>query len=280
MPSEIDRDSFVSALDQNREALPGLMGRAAWDDLPAAFRDGVEELRRSPDPEEQAALIFELQSELQAHPEAWRAVRDAAEVLGALREAIAAELGPHAEEFGVDPNQLDEYARSLIGTVASAEAEPSDEPADDTSRRIRVAQGGAGGATSFKLRNLVLNRAKLAELGVHSYLTGTHLPHPILFGLGLLLLIRHACEAATVHLSEQDASVFWGLIKARGADESATGADIVEQTNRERAKVDRGPLTETDVRRSLDALCKIRSVAEVEGQPDHWRIRESYKIKG
>jgi hypothetical protein len=142
------------------------------------------------------------------------------------------------------------------------------------------------------LKNLKIDLSKLLELGAHTAIITIHeISHlnPLLLAFGVILLGRLGWEATAIKISEQEASVFWGLLKAQ--DEQSNGqsvseAVVVAVTNRERGKDRNGvrlgaPLPQEAVRRSLESLEKIGSVVheDEEGQSTRWRIAERYQVK-
>ena len=99
---------------------------------------------------------------------------------------------------------------------------------------------------------------------------------------GVLLTIGSLTKvprAITSQLSEQETSVFWGLVLARDRDNSAEESLIAEYTNDERKKTGRLPLTNEGVRDALHRLEKLKSVELVEEKENTWRIVEKYEIK-
>jgi hypothetical protein len=70
-----------------------------------------------------------------------------------------------------------------------------------------------------------------------------------------------------VDLSEQKASVFWGIIQARGEDDSVKELLIGQQANKERNKVGLEPLTEKEIVKSLHVLKLLKCVEPVADQP-------------
>jgi hypothetical protein len=151
-------------------------------------------------------------------------------------------------------------------------------------RSVTIPQGGLGGAKSVKLRNLMVHTGKVAEFFAHSAIFAVHgsaHPSPLLTALGVVLLANCVREGMTVHIPEQDATVFWGLIEAQknpGNNKSAPESDILALTNQERGKVHLGILPPEAITRSLHHLAAIKCVKKVAGNPVRWCIVEKVKI--
>lgn len=103
----------------------------------------------------------------------------------------------------------------------------------------------------------------------------------LLAAAGVLLIIRGLLKATTEEISEQDASVFWGVIQAQrhNVARRVNTARVLEHTNQERAKVHLPSLTEQQVRHALYNLVELGSVEQVDKEHEIWCIIEKYKSK-
>src|SRR5690606_41300215 len=103
----------------------------------------------------------------------------------------------------------------------------------------------------------------------------------LLAAAGVLLIIRGLLKATTEEISEQDASVFWGVIQAQrhNVARRVTTARVLEHTNQERAKVQLPSLTEQQDRPALYNLVELGSVEQVDKEHEIWCIIEKYKSK-
>jgi hypothetical protein len=265
-----------AALESLQDELPGLMGKINWKNLPSSFQDAVNRLGRSRDLKEQEDAALGVRQVLAAYPSARIAVDDRATELGALRQSIL----PILRGSLGDENSADYYATSILHGVVSPA--PVEQPVEV--RGVTVAPHGLW-ATTVKLRNFLVHPGKVAEFIGHSALCTLHgLPHPnpVLIGLGLVLLANCAREAATIHIPEHDATVFWGLIQAQkksGNEASAPESEVLALTNAERNQAKLGTLQPEDITRALDRLADLKCVEKIAGNPTRWRIIEKYKIK-
>ncbi len=155
--------------------------------------------------------------------------------------------------------------------------------AEHTTRLIDMPPDGLGGGKSIKLRNLHLDVNQLSGLTLGAIAAAQNVvdkPHPLVIAAGVLLTIRSLIDAMTVKISERDATVFWGLIQARGRDDTARESDIREEANKARAEIGLDPLSENEVRNALRTLATLKSVEAVAKKRDTWRVIEKYKVKG
>ncbi|MBK8024767.1 MAG: hypothetical protein IPK19_25945 [Chloroflexi bacterium] len=156
------------------------------------------------------------------------------------------------------------------------------EPDDDVrTRGIALGEGGVGGAKSVKFRNMQLDLGDFAKISAGFITTGFDIidkPHPLLIAAGVLLTVYALHDTMKIELSEQEASVFWGMIQATGTMKGAglKLLTILETTNAERAKYHLDALTENQIQYSLDKLVRIHSV-EITGKT--YRIIERYTLK-
>lgn len=117
-------------------------------------------------------------------------------------------------------------------------------------------------------------------LAVFSDIINTNSNH-LLMAAGALLIIRSILKATTIEISEQDASVFWGVIQAQRhhVPSHITTTKVVEHTNSERAKAHLPPLSEQEVRYALYNLVKLKSVTQLSEKEEVWWVIEKYKSK-
>jgi hypothetical protein len=104
----------------------------------------------------------------------------------------------------------------------------------------------------------------------------------LVMAAGALMIISGVIKAVTQEIPAEDASVFWGVIQAQrnNVPTRVDTAQVVEQSNRERAAVHLPALTEDQVRRALHNLVKLGSVEQVDEQREIWRAIERYEVKG
>jgi hypothetical protein len=154
--------------------------------------------------------------------------------------------------------------------------------ADDRLRVLVMSPGGKGGARSIKLSNFEFNLGELAPVvsSILLALYGANDPqNPLLISGIILLAIGAVYKAASREISEQEATVFWGLISACSSGTRTKLKSVIKQTNTERAKAYLPALTKDQVLYSLDLLERMNTVAKVQSPKDIWEVSESYRLK-
>lgn len=179
---------------------------------------------------------------------------------------------------------LDDHLLAAMYTALRWEIDPATVPApneDVRTRAITMKDGGVAGGRSIKFRNLDLNLVKMMlnvgnlGLAVHS---ATEKPMPFVVAASILVMVGTLLNEMSVKIEQQEATVFWGMIRAAG---TMTGAGLHEETireatNAEREKYGLDALTEAQVRASLSKLVGLKSV---EQSGSTYRIIERYSVK-
>lgn len=183
-----------------------------------------------------------------------------------------------AGNLGFDPDTIDGLTAAAYARLDwEADPETVPEPEDTRVRHITIAEGGIDGGQSVKFRNMRLDLGDFTKIAAGFVTTGFDVidkPHPLLIAAGVLLTAAALHDTMTIELSEQEASVFWGMIQAGARD--LTEATILTTTNTEREKYGLDALNDAQVRHSLTKLEQIKSIQQVD---DHYRIIERYTIK-
>jgi hypothetical protein len=249
--------------------LPGLVG-PEWPQIEREVREKLARLRASADSRERMALSTDLVKLALGHEAAHQRLNAELE--------IQAQLGDYLEEQGIAGEAARASAVALSWSIDPADV-PSAE--DLATRKVTIRPGGIDGGKSVKLRNLRLDLGEFSELAAGAMVTGMDIidkPHALIIAAGVLLTVRALTKAMTVEIGEQEASVFWGFVQVREADNCASEAAILETTNAERAKYGMEPLTNVQFRNALRRLEQLKSIAPA-GDPGRWRIIERYKIE-
>lgn len=272
MSSIMTPDNILAALESLESQLPSLTGQEAWETIKDDFDTLKLSLRDSNDPEECDRLASELVDFLVPYKHARDRLKDEIQlqhIRGVLQDTMETDLPAFAAKIGVDNKIVKDSADVVLKSVV-VDAEESGV------RLIKIKEGGIEPGTSVKIRNFHLDLVSMTEL------IATYLENDDLVVAGVLLIISSLTKipkAITIQLSEQETSVFWGLVLARDADNSAEENLIEEYTNNERDKHGRLPLTNEGVKDALHRLEKIKSVERLEGKQDTWRIVEKYEIR-
>jgi hypothetical protein len=203
-------------------------------------------------------------------------VRYLADLLAREYRSATAEDVPAAAD-------LERSTAALLGAADTVQIEPGPPPDPDVRPRAVIVSSAKHGfhATSYKLSNLQINRVKILALAAESAYFGGHLAghaHPVLFGLGVLLLIRCAVESIALELTSDYASVCWGLIRAQGDKDSASLENIESVCNEGRRAHGLDALSHSVVLASLRALGDAGIAAPSADSESAWRMTELSRI--
>jgi len=272
MSSIMTPDNILAALENLERQLPLLTGKEAWETIKNDFNTLKLSLQDSNDPEERDRLASELVDFLVPYKHARDRLKDEIylqHIQGVLRDTMETDLLAFAAKMGVDQKIVESSAAVVLKSIVIDQDESG-------VRLITIKEGGILGK-SVKIRNFHLDLPSITELIATSIDID-----PDFVVAGVLFIINSLTKipkAITIQLSEQETSVFWGLVLARDADNSAEENLIAEYTNNERNKNGRLPLTNEGLRDALRMLEKLKSIELVEGKQDTWRIVEKYEIR-
>ena len=152
----------------------------------------------------------------------------------------------------------------------------------DTDRFILMKTGGVGGAKSIKLGNI----SELKILDFLETLAGILLiggedkykANPIVVCAGLLLILHGIIKVATLEISEDEASVLWGLHLAKNKQNNCCDEQaILSKTNSEREKYGCEVITEKVMRKALSKLVSYKCVEHLT-KPSRktWKLKRKY----
>lgn len=256
--------------------LPSLTGAEAWSSIQPQVDAHIKTLEAEPDAFLASTQLFGL---LAQYEPARQRMADEINIQADLSQSLEKQLRQIAEELGFDTRITAGLTAAALANLAW-EADPETIPsAEELQRsRLKLEQGGVGGATSVSFKNMRLSKWDFATVAAGFVTTGfdmANTPHPIFIAGCIVLVARMLRDKMTLHLSEQDASVFWGMIRA-GEQGELDKTAIMATTNAEREKYRLDPLSENQLERSLETLEKIKSIEKV---GDVYRIIERFKIE-
>jgi len=275
MSSTMTPDNIQAALDSLKSELPSLTGKEAWETIKDDFHTLKCRMQESDDSEERDRLASELIDLLIPYERARDALKEETRlqhIRAVLRETIETDLPTFAAKMEMDSKIVEPSAAIVLKSIVVGLEE-------SRIRLIKIKEGGIEQGKSVKIRNFHLDLLSMTELiaGASSIIT---VADPVVAGVLLTIgILTKVPRAITSQLSEQETSVFWGLVLARDADNAAEESLIAEYTNNERKKTGRLPFTNEGVRDALHRLEKLKSVELVEGKQDTWRIVEKYEIR-
>lgn len=149
-------------------------------------------------------------------------------------------------------------------------------------RIVTLYSAGIGPAKSIKVENIEFDLGEFAQLAASILLAVYGLnskPNPLFVSALFLVVLASIYKASTREISEQEASVFWGLVASSGVETTAHIDSIVEHTNAERARVNLPPLAQEQVLSSLGRLEQIETVSRVSDSSIYWKATEHYKVR-
>ena len=272
MSSIMTPENILAALESLKSQLPSLTGKEAWETIKDDFDTLKLSLQDSNDPKERDRLASELVDLMVPYEHARDRLKDEIRlqhIRGVLRDTMETDLPVFAAKMGVDQKIVESSAAVVLKSIVIDQDESE-------VRLIKIKEGGIEPGKSVKIRNFHLDLLSITELIATSMEND---PDSVIAGVLLIISsLTKIPKAITIQLSEQETSVFWGLVLARDADNSAEENLISEYTNNERKKNGRLPLTNEGLRDALRMLEKLKSIELVEGKQDTWRIVEKYKI--
>ena len=271
--------NVLAAMLRLEPELPALFGEV-WNDVQPQIAADLKALHQSQNVEQQQAVAERLIDQMSRFPNTQQRLKSELHIQETVKTDIGTALGGLHHQLGMDESTFQSSLDAMIFGLHWS-LDPDDLPAVDemTTRAIRMKPGAVGGGKSIKFSNLNLDLGELCSIAssVGTVLVGT--TNGLLIAAGLLGVIATLIKASTVSVNEQDASVFWGFIQTRDmTDSSATEADIIASTNRERARYNRTQLKDADILASLTNLEALKSIAP-EGHQGRWKLIESFKIK-
>lgn len=255
--------SLLKAFSIIEDDLPLLIGESDWNSMAKEYSRLLHQLRDSQDEETQLELCVELVDLLTPFKPAKSKLASIVNSLD-LRSRVLTDVALLAEKMNCPAEGISQFNQEISRIPSSTKAVFMKE---DFSK-----------AKSVKLGNYNFNFGNGAEIaaGIFSLINTTFSENNyLLAAAGILLIAAGLSKALTVEISEQDASVFWGLIKAGETSKTAKVDLILKHTNQEREKVWLDSLSEKEAKNSLLKLSVIGCVQKVNKPKDGWQIIEN-----
>jgi hypothetical protein len=274
--------NFYTATLRIYDELPALLADD-WGTHQPALDDALQQIRTASDAEAMVSPAFRIKTALQPYPTAYQRLLDEMHLQATVHKEIVkplqASLGLSAENAA--------HMALLALTAFNWTAEPDTIPKNPEqvrSRTITTGTGGKGGGKSVKFNNFSLNADGLLKFGAEFSMMGLDAvgsPSPIVMTASILLTLWTLRAEVTAKLTEQEASVFYGIAVAcaHKSPRWATKARIHEMTNTERDKIGLDNLSEEQVQYSLARLLEMKSIARVEGRTDTYEMIENLRME-
>ena len=265
---------ILAAIKRIYPELPALID-GNWEQVGPQVDDDIRQLEEQPNAYMPATQLVQT---LSSFGPAIERLNAELKVQVVVYQNIAEPLNEIASTLDVDEGAIDGlYAAMSSRLQWDVDRSTIPEVDDHNQRTITFTQDGFEGAKSVKFRNMRLDMSDFTKLAAGFMTTGADLmdkPHPLLIAAGILLTINVLQDTIKIKLSEQDASVFWGMIQLDDKKTLAE-ADILESTNVARDQYGLELLTDLNIRNSLRKLANINSIEKVD---DGYRVIEKYKI--
>ncbi len=266
----------LAAVKRLYAVLPDLVGETAWNEIQDQVDAYIAALETKPN---EYLVSTQLVGLLAQYESARQRLAAEIKVQEVISRNIAAQMQVIAQALGFDPTTTDGLSAAAYAHL-EWEVDPATIPApgEDANRSITMTEGGVGGAKSVKFKNMRLDLGDFSKIAAGFVTTGFDIldkPHPLLIAAGVLLTIHALHDTMKIDLSEQEASVFWGMIHSGKLKPTKT--EIMNATNAEREKYGLEPLKEAQVRHSLVKLAQIKSIEQTGDST--YRIIENYTIK-
>lgn len=267
--------NLLVALIRLKDVLPDLVGQEAWKRVGDDFIVQLNQLNRSTTDDELIELAVKLGETIAAFGAARQHLYEEVLALSLLREAVEDRLGETMHADALDSRSTED---AIITLQLLIDLELEDIGEEET-RTLTLAPGGLGGGKSVKVENFRINYEEIAEAAAGAVMTGVDIagkPHPLVISAGILLIIQGILGAITVPITEREASVFWGLLKAQRTSSGVDELSLIKEVNAERARFGLHRLSDGLIIHTLRELEKLKSVELVDGA---WRIVEEYKVR-
>ncbi len=274
--------NFYTATLRIYDELPPLLADD-WGKHQPTLDAALQQIRTADDAEAMALPAFRIKETLQPYPNAYQRLLDEMHLQATVHQKIVdplqASLGLSAEDAA--------HMALLALTAFNWTAEPDTIPKnleEVRSRTVTTSTGGKGGGKSVKFKNFSLNADGLLKFGAEFSMMGLDAvgsPSPIVMTASILLTLWTLRAEVTAKLTEQEASVFYGIAVAcaHKSPRWATKARIHEATNAERHKVGLKPLDETQLEYSLQRLVELQSIQRVDGKDDTYEMIENLRME-
>jgi hypothetical protein len=279
--------NVLAALNRIEEGLPELVGQD-WQVIGNDVQTKMQQLRQSHDSHEQDTLRDDLLIALAPYAVARTRLGTELALQAMIRQALEAQCKAFATELGIDVDAVYDLLAAahcaLFWTLEDGVTLTLEDVGRSRflGRTIQLVPAGQGGATSVKLSNLKLSKKTLLAVAGAVGAAMQMATGPTLFAVMASVLSTAGALAGIdleEHLSQNEASVFWGLIQARDLYNCATETALFEKTNAEREKYGLGPLTRDRFTAALKRLEALKCVELFRSIPRTWHMTETFEIR-
>lgn len=266
--------------------------RRLYDDLPDLVDDDLPTVQAQLDEQmkaiEAASTMddmrlpsIQIQKILRQYPNANARLNNEMRVQATVQRNIVGQL----KSLELD-DELSQQASLLafIGIQWQVDPDTIPQTEDEIRSRTVTMQRDFSDGKSVKFSNFELDLTAFMKLSAEFAMIGQDAidkPKPFVIAAGVLLVLWTLRGEMTEKLTQQEASVFWGMAVAcsHKSPRVTTKAAILEKTNAEREKVGLAPLTDDQLQYSLTRLLEMKSIARVEDKDDTYEMIENLRIE-
>lgn len=264
--------------------LPLLIGANSWVVIQPQINSLITSLEAHPNAYLASTQLFGL---LATYEPARQRIAQELKIQEIIAENISEPMHRISYSLDINPEFIDGLTAAALSHIKWW-IDPTTFPPEDEdlhNRGFILKDGGVGGAT-VTFKEMQINPGDFSKLAAGFITTGVGiiaapsvpLAMPLLVAAGILSTVSALYDTMKTELSEQDASVFWGMIQATG-EMRGSGlyeSTIIATTNTEREKFGLEILKEVMVRNSLIKLERIKSIEKTGAS---YRIIEKYTLK-
>ncbi len=254
----------ILAVEQLWNELPNILNEADYKCFKASYLKTIQDLEQTENESRQAELLLPLMNAIWKLPLVNNRLQEIRNEKSLLKPIILG-LGAILSSLGLGNREnIDAYIYN------------------NRVRTILIKPGGIGETKTIKFQNLEFDFGDFGGLAVGIVLAAQEAvekKHPIILAASIIMIASSIYKASTKVISEQEATVFWGLINIVGSSKQATFQSIFRCTNSERTKLGLDLLTKEQAKASLLKLQEIKAIEMVDEKHHVWKIIEKYKIK-
>ncbi len=266
MTSKSDPDTLLAAFLEIEDELPDLVGESKWSTISGEFNRSLTDLRDSQAETirlESCVKIMDILTTIEPARTRLAVIIDSLD----MRSSVLTGIATIAEQINCTQTEIQEFNKE-ISRIASS------------SRNVTMKEDFTK-AKTVKFGNLDFDFGDTVEIAANiiALVNATFVEkNSLLVAVGILLAASSLYKKATIDISEQDASVLWGLSESGSKSKTAKEDEILTYVNTRRERISLAPLSKEQVKNSLQKLYILGCVKPTERPKEGWKIIEKVKI--
>lgn len=270
------------ALKRMEGQFSGLISKENWCRVSEQVEIELNLIGLSKNPIEIASYTSELITLLAQFPSIRDRINTEVEVQAILHDFIDNDLSKIVIDANLGETDLNLLSLNSLRVFTWSYTEEPMLFDEVNERQLILNPGGVDGGKSIKFSNMHIDFGEMCEIAAGAMLVGYEMiekPNPLIIAAGILLTIRAITKAMTISISEQEASVFWGVINVRDKLTNVANQDeILEKTNQERRIIGLKALSMKEGIYSLNKLKILKVIRMIDNKKKIWKLVESFKI--